>query len=171
MRFRQAGVDQAAEVLGVLDEAADWLARRGISQWPARFELPWIEQAITRGETWLVEVDDRIAGTVTLDWSDPLWDGVDGAAGYAHRIAVRRRAAGLGAVILDWAARTVREHERNALRLDCVATNRGLRSYYEAAGFVHRGDVTVGGAPGQRLGEGPVTVVSRYEKPLTTESW
>ena len=33
----------------------------------------------------------------------------------------------------------------------------------EAAGFIHRGDVTVAGAPGLRLGEGPVTVVSRYE--------
>ena len=38
-----------------------------------------------------------------------------------------------------------------------------LRAYYEAAGFIHRGDVTVAGAPGQRLDEGPVTVVSRYE--------
>jgi hypothetical protein len=38
------------------------------------------------------------------------------------------------------------------------------RAYYEAAGFVHRGDVTVAGAPGQRLDEGPVTVVSRYEQ-------
>ena len=33
----------------------------------------------------------------------------------------------------------------------------------EAAGFTHHGDATVAGAPGQRLAEGPVTVVSRYE--------
>ena len=39
-------------------------------------------------------------------------------------------------------------------------------TYYEAAGFVHRGDATVAGAPGQRLDEGPVIVVSRYERRL-----
>ena len=53
-----------------------------------------------------------------------------------------------------------------SLRLDCVASNGRLRAYYEAAGFVHRGDATVAGAPGQRLDEGPVTVVSRYEQRL-----
>ncbi|WP_165975136.1 hypothetical protein [Nonomuraea deserti] len=54
-----------------------------------------------------------MAATVTLDWSDSLWDD-DGTAGYAH----------------------------------C-------------------GDVAVGGAPGQREPDGPVTLVSRYELPLT----
>jgi hypothetical protein len=33
--------------------------------------------------------------------------------------------------------------------------------------FAYRGDFTVAGAPGQRLGNGPVTVVSRYELGLT----
>lgn len=170
VQVRRAGVDEAGEVLGVLDEAAAWLAERGIDQWPARFELSWIEEAIVRGETWLVEVEDRIAGTVTLDWSDPLWMDVAGVAGYVHRMAVRRWASGLGAVILGWARDAARISGRDALRLDCVAANHRLRAYYEAAGFVHCGDVSVGGAPGQRSSEGPVTVVSRYEKPLSAVS-
>jgi hypothetical protein len=41
-----------------------------------------------------------------------------------------------------------------------------IRAYYEAAGFAFRGDAIVAGAPGQRLDEGTVTVVSRYELPL-----
>ncbi|GAA3316118.1 hypothetical protein GCM10020219_034180 [Nonomuraea dietziae] len=52
------------------------------------------------------------------------------------------------------------------LRLDCVKSNDRLRAYYEARGFAHRGDVPVGGAPGQRLEDGPVTWVSRYELAL-----
>lgn len=51
-----------------------------------------------------------------------------------------------------------------------MASNRRLRAYYETSGFVHRGDVAVGGAPGQRKQQGPVTVVSRYELPLRTEA-
>ena len=156
------------DVLSVLDEAAAWLRARGISQWPARFEACWIESAIRRGETWLVRINDKTAGTVTLDWADPLWAGLDGQAAYVHRMAVRRWARGLGAGILAWAAETAGQHDRHTLRLDCVASNRPLRAYYEASGFVHRGDVAVGGAPGQRNRQGPVTVVSRYELPSPT---
>ena len=162
--FERAGADRMDEVLSVLDEAADWLRARGISQWPARFEAAWVEDAIGRGETWLVAVGGEVAGTVTLDWADPVWD--DGPAGYVHRMAVRRWAAGLGPCILAWAADTARRRDACFLRLDCVRSNERLRAYYEARGFTHRGDAPVGGAPGQRLEDGPVTWVSRYELAL-----
>jgi GNAT superfamily N-acetyltransferase len=164
--FRRVGPGQSGDVLAVLDEAAAWLAERGIRQWPARFRSSWVEAAILRGETWLVVVGDTAAGTITLGWADASWDDLDGSAGYVHRVAVRRSAAGLGTIILDWARDTTREHGRHVLRLDCVASNHQLRAYYEAAGFVHRGDVSVGGAPGQRRDHGPTTLVSRYEQPL-----
>lgn len=167
VRFLVAAPGQVDDVLAVLDEAAAWLRGRGVEQWPSRFEPSWVEGAVSRGETWLALVGGTVSGTVTLDQSDPVWDGLPGAAAlYVHRMAVRRPAAGLGAVILEWAADVARRQGRAALRLDCVAANRRLRAYYEAAGFAHRGDVKVAGAPGQRLDEGPVTVVSRYEQRL-----
>ncbi|GII82005.1 N-acetyltransferase [Sphaerisporangium rufum] len=166
IRFRRAGPDEVVEVLSVLDEAAGWLRARGIAQWPARFEAGWVEEAISRGETWLVTAGDKAAGTVTLDWSDPLWADTGGVAGYMHRMAVRRRAAGLGPRILGWAAEAARQQGATFLRLDCVRSNDRLRAYYAAQGFAHRGDVPVGGAPGQRAAGGPVTWVSRYERAL-----
>lgn len=166
--FRLATLDQVDAVLGVLNEAAAWLQNQGITQWPTRFDPSWIEEAILHGETWLVEADSATGGTVTVDWSDPVWGDACGDAAYIHRMAVRRRCRGLGSVILAWAAEMARRHNRSALRLDCVASNDRLRAYYETAGFIYRGDVTVGGAPGQRLDTGPVTVVSRYEMPLDT---
>jgi hypothetical protein len=168
VRLVPAGPGQVADVLAVLDEAAAWLRERGVGQWPSRFEPSWVEGAVQRGETWLAVAGGTVRGTVTLDHADPVWDEVPAAGAlYVHRMAVRRTAAGLGAVILDWAAGVAREQGRVALRLDCVASNGRLRAYYEAAGFAHRGDAAVAGAPGQRLDEGPVTVVSRYERPLT----
>jgi GNAT superfamily N-acetyltransferase len=166
IEFLVAGPDQVDNVLGLLDEAAAWLQAQGISQWPERFESSWVEDAIHRGETWLVQVGRTISATVTLDWSDPVWSDVAGNAAYLHRMAVRRRASGLGAVILAWAAGIACQHGRKALRLDCVASNDRLRAYYEAAGFVYRDDVAVAGAPGQRLDTGPATLVSRYELQL-----
>jgi hypothetical protein len=167
--FVPATTASIPEVLAVLDEVAAWLREIGIRQWPARFRAELVEPAIRNGETWLVTVDGRTAATVTLDWSDPVWDGFGGRAGYLHRMAVRRWAAGLGAVILDWAADSTRARGGVALRLDCVAANPRLRAYYEAAGFGYRGDAEVGGAPGQRLRGGPVTMVSRYERPIDIE--
>jgi GNAT superfamily N-acetyltransferase len=167
IEFRVARPDQLDDVLGVLNEAAAWLQQRGITQWPARFEPSWVEAAMSRGETWLVETGNTISGTVTMNWSDRLWsDTVGKSAAYLHRVAVRRQAPGLGAAILAWAADTARRRGCDALRLDCVASNDRLRAYYEMAGFVYRGDVTVRGTPGQRLDAGPVTEVSRYERPL-----
>ena len=151
------------DVLSVLDDAAAWLQSGGVVQWPPRFEPSWVEGALRRGETWLVRVGETISATVTLDQADSVWDGLPGRALYVHRMAVRREAAGLGGAILTWAAGVARERDRESLRLDCVASNARLRGYYEAAGFVHCGDATVAGAPGQRLDEGPVTLVSRYE--------
>ena len=161
--FRVAKADQADDVLDTLNEAAAWLHERGVEQWPLRFERSWVEDAIRRGETWLVDVDGRISGTVTVDFSDPVWSDVGGSAAYVHRMAVSRRERGLGGVILAYVEDFARQRGCDALRLDCVASNDRLRGYYEAAGFAYRGDVSVGGAPGQRLDTGPVTRVSRYE--------
>lgn len=163
VEFLLAVPRQLDDVLSVLDDAAAWLQSGAVVQWPSRFEPAWVEGAIRRGETWLVRVGETISATVTLDQADSVWDGLPGRALYVHRMAVRRQAAGLGGAILGWAAGVARERGREALRLDCVASNARLRAYYEAAGFVHCGDATVAGAPGQRLDEGPVTLVSRYE--------
>lgn len=166
VEMRRAAPADVADVAGVLDEAAAWLQRRGVVQWPARFEPSWLGDALVRGETWLAFADGLAVGTFTLDWADPLWADAEGSAGYVHRMAVRRRAAGLGAVMLDRAADAVRRNGRRFLRLDCVAANARLRSYYEANGFAYRGDAEVGGAPGQRDDDGDRTRVSRYERCL-----
>lgn len=155
------------DVLAVLDEAAAWLHGRGVRQWPPRFRREWIEQAVFDGATWLAVDDERVLGTLTLDRADPLWADRPGSAAYVHRLAVRRSAAGLGARLLQWAAIEALAEGRSYLRLDCVASNRRLRRYYEAAGFVHRGDAHLAGPPGARADDGPITTVSRYELRLS----
>ena len=144
------------------------MSGRGIVQWPPRFAADWVRSAVEAGETWLVVVDTRLAATITLSWQDPVWDLEEFAAGYVHRIAVRRFAAGLGAGLLDWAQDEALRRGRQLLRLDCVADNLPLRAYYQSAGFVHRGDVEVHGAPGLRDQTGPGTLVSRYERAWPT---
>ncbi|TWF78749.1 acetyltransferase (GNAT) family protein [Pseudonocardia hierapolitana] len=164
--MRRAGTGEIADVLAVLDEVAGWLDARGVRQWPPRFERVRVEPAVLAGETWLAVDDEHVLATVTLDRADRLWADHPASATYVHRLAVRRVAAGLGGRILGWAARRAAAEGCHYLRLDCVASNRRLRDYYEAAGFRHRGDVEVTGPPGGRGEPGSAVGVSRYELAL-----
>lgn len=169
VRMRRAEPGETGQVLAILDEAAAWLAARGVRQWPPRFQREWIEAAVRDGHTWLATTtDDTVLATITLDWADGLWTDRPDSAAYVHRLAVRRTAAGLGSRLLDWAAEMATARDRHFLRLDCVAANHRLRHYYEEAGFHHRGDVHVTGPPGSRSDEGPTVMVSRYERPIGT---
>jgi len=167
VRIRRARTGEIDEVLAVLDEAAAWLARRGIEQWPSRFEHQWVRGGLGSKETWLALDGDRAVGTVQLAAADPIWDDRPGPAGYVHRLAVRREAAGLGRVLVEWASAESSRHGGAFLRLDCVAHNPGLRRYYENLGFAHAGDVEVGGPPGDRASGVPTVLVARYERPIT----
>lgn len=161
---RPARPDEGPAVLSVLDEAAAWLAARGVDQWPPSFRPEWIEPGLGAGRMWLAQAGSVAVATFALDWTGPLWPD-DGAAGYLHRFAVRRGHAGIGATLLDWVDGEVRRQGRELLRLDCGTGNGRLRDYYEAAGFEHRGDVEIPESatlwsPGRPL-------VSRYERAVT----
>jgi ribosomal protein S18 acetylase RimI-like enzyme len=96
-----------------------------------------------REELFVAEIGGKIIGTLTLQWSDPMfWGEQPPDAGYIHRLAVRRDHAGtgLGAALVDWAAVQVRARGRTSLRLDAPADNVRLGELYERLGFVYRGD-------------------------------
>jgi len=135
------------DVLDVLNEAARWLASRGINQWRVDgFPRDLIIGDISRGEVYVARCEHRAVGTFTLQWSDELfWPGASGAAGYIHRIAVRRDVRGSGLELLKFAERITADTGRKLLRLDCFAGNAALCSYYERAGFVRVADVEVDG--------------------------
>lgn len=164
--FRVAQVRDTADVLAVLNEAAAWLTDRNITQWPARFDPGWVADEVARGETWLVVADGAVEGTVTLNWADPLWPD-DGAAGYVHRLIVRRRGVGLGEAVLTWAENAVRARGRTAVRLDCLTHNVRLCRYYERHGFVLRGAAEVSAAGGRWPPGQPTREASLYEKALS----
>ncbi|GAA3244719.1 hypothetical protein GCM10017691_51050 [Pseudonocardia petroleophila] len=165
---RPARPDEGPAVLAVLDDAAAWLAARGVAQWPAAFRPEYVEPSLGSGRMWLAESGDAAVATFALEWTDPLWVDAagedDGSAGYLHRFAVRRGHAGIGGTLLDWIDGEIRRHGRDRMRLDCDAANTRLRAYYADAGFEHRGDVLiplehVRWSSGQPL-------VSRYERPV-----
>lgn len=141
-------------VRSLLEEVSAWLLGMGLRQWPERFDDEWFVPALQDGHTWLARRGEDLVGTITLQWDDELvWGARPPDAGYVHRLAVRRGAAGSGSELLVWAEGETRRAGREFLRLDCWSENARLRAYYEANGFEHRGDTV----------EWDWTV-SRYEK-------
>jgi predicted N-acetyltransferase YhbS len=133
--LRRAQAGDLDAVLAVLNEAAGWLASRGVQQWPPRFDPAWLAGSVARGDAWLAEADGRAIGTVEFTRSDAAWGGRRGDSRYVHRLAVRREARGLGRLLLGWAGAEARRQECEWLRLDCVVGNAELRRYYERWGF------------------------------------
>ncbi|HJP73112.1 MAG TPA: GNAT family N-acetyltransferase [Pseudonocardiaceae bacterium] len=167
LELTPAAPDESGIVIDLLEQAAARLHARGITdQWPLRFEPEWIEAGLRRKQTWLAREDGAVVGTITLNWSDPLWTdlGPTDVAGYVHRLTVLPTARGLGATLLDWAAGEIRAHGRDLLRLDCVSINTRLNEYYRAAGFEPMGEVAVAGAPGMREPDGEKFTLSRYQR-------
>jgi len=147
-------------VLAILDEAAAWIIGRKLpSVWkPGGFSRQDFLQQISRGEVHIGLVEEKPAGTVTLQWSDPVfWGERHPDSGYVHKLAVRPAYAGqkIGVEMLKWAEAIARTAGKRFLRLNCLAKDRKIRDYYEQAEFLYKGDVL-----------GPRALASLYEKAL-----
>ncbi len=137
-------------VLAILDEAAQWLVAKGIvGPWrPGSFSRRAFVEQIARGEVYVARMGKEKVGTITLQWNDELfWPKAPSNAGYVHKLALRptylRR--GFGLQMLEWAERVSKAAGKKFLRLDCLAENGKIRSYYENLGFIHQGDVEIEG--------------------------
>jgi GNAT superfamily N-acetyltransferase len=147
-------------VLGILNEATSWLLEHGMpTPWvPGKFSRPTFQDQISKNEVYLATSKTVPVGTFVLQWSDPtFWGDRPQDAGYVHKFAVKpeHHGKGIGHSILRWAMARTRKAGKKFLRLNCVAEDRGIRDYYEKAGFSYRGDVN-----------GPVCLASLYELEL-----
>jgi GNAT superfamily N-acetyltransferase len=131
-------------IIIMLKQVALWMKDHDINQW--RFLLDGgddeeIEQAITNQETYMVLKDHDIVATFTLlakqsEWDKHIWgDDLSSNSLYLHRLAVipLYMKKGLGRSILTWIQNNVRDKE--FLKLDCVADNRKLNSFYKNHNF------------------------------------
>ncbi|HEU5420556.1 MAG TPA: GNAT family N-acetyltransferase [Streptosporangiaceae bacterium] len=151
-------------VLDILAEAAIWLRdERGIPhQWSPAFPHEKFAQAARDRELYLICSGQVLAGTVRIQLADErVWGRDDGTAVYCHSLAIRRRHSGqgLGGAALNAAQELGAALDRPVLRLDCMASNSGLRRYYEELGFQGRGEVTYSIEDGARW------TCMRYERP------
>ena len=81
----RASPDDAVAILRLRDALASWMVECGIDQWrPGEMPLPWIELCAAQGWVFAALLDDRLVGSLTLVWDDPLiWVDRNEPAGYS----------------------------------------------------------------------------------------
>ena len=103
---------------------------------------------VLRGDYFVAEAGDEIAGTVKFQLQDKIfWPDVPAdESAFVHRLAVRRSYAGgnISGILLRWAADRARSFHRRFLRLDCEAARPRLRAVYERFGFRYHSNRQVG---------------------------
>jgi protein-tyrosine phosphatase len=125
-----------------MQDAAARQVGYGFVGWSAEDLERAVDAALSRGELYVALRDGGVAGAFILQWDDPsFWGRRPPDAGYVHKLAVPRGAAGtgVGPALLAEAERLVRDAGRTFMRLDCDATNPYLNAYYQRAGFTLRG--------------------------------
>lgn len=165
LRFRLAGENDAAALVRLRDDAARWMLARGVTgQWrPGQLGEEHFRRVMARGEVWLAEAEGRVAGAYELWWDDEdAWGPQPPVAGYVHRLMVDRAHArpGTGRLLLRAAERRVAAAGRAWVRLDCLAANPRLNSYYLNAGYQ-----VVGHKAGKPQPEGEPKSFTLLQKP------
>jgi len=142
--IKMATDEDSRKIIDMLKQVALWLKEHDINQW--RFLLEGgddaeIEQAISNQETYMILKDDHLVATFTLlskpsEWDQHIWgDDVSANSLYLHRLAVipTYMKIGLGSMILAWIQNNVRD--KDFIKLDCVADNRKLNTFYKNNNF------------------------------------
>jgi len=140
--IRRAATQDAEVVSDILREAAQWLEQAGMPLWrEEHIGVAHIADDVRAGIFFLAEYSGESAGTMKFQLEDPMFwpEAREGEAAYVHRLAVRRRHAGMGVstALLRWAVERTGALGRPYLRLDCAASRAKLRALYEGFGFRH----------------------------------
>ena len=160
--IRKVIVQETPTIIELLKEVASWLHKKDINQWGFLLEGgedEEIRQAIIDNATYVACRDDEIIATYTLysqqsEWDRHVWGQEENPEVlYLHRLAVRPQHMKdrIGKNILSW----IDENLSKTIRLDCVAHNPKLCTYYKENGFSLIGTTVDGHCKFQKVhGEG-----------------
>jgi ribosomal protein S18 acetylase RimI-like enzyme len=140
LEITRAKAEDVHKLHALYIEAASWMASQGIDQWElADFPAEFMNKLMEKAEVFAVRYEGVVMGGFSIQWTDKsIWKELDSEeAGYVHKLVVKRAYSGLGVGLemLDWAGNYLRSHNKRWVRLDCMADNTGLNSFYIKAGF------------------------------------
>ncbi|MEO5363343.1 MAG: GNAT family N-acetyltransferase [Magnetococcus sp. DMHC-8] len=135
-------------VIQLLQQAAQALHARGVSQWPPAWlssQRQLIARQVDQGQVWTARLpgaNQTLAGIVTVqEQAEIFWGVVREPTLFFQKLARHPEAgyAGIGDRILCWLEQEARQRACLWLRLECLASNTALHRYYETRGFTQTG--------------------------------
>jgi protein-tyrosine phosphatase len=165
LTYRRATPADARTLVRLRDTAALRQLARGIDQWkPGEKDETHFRTRMRQGEVWLAYADSHLTGAYELWWDDPAaWGPRPADAGYVHRLMTVPHTSppGTGRHLLTHAESRITAQGRPYARLDCLASNPRLRTYYQSAGYT-----VVGEQHAKDGGSGSPYAVTLLEKRL-----
>ena len=186
MQIVRATAEDMTIILGLIEEASEWLQAKGLDQW----KEPWPDRAqrdarvlrgLENGKTWLVRDEGIPVATVTMAtrhngkvWTKPECTcNLGERAVYVHRLITARSHAGrgLGGELIDWAGRRARrDYGAKWIRIDVWTSNIALHDYYLKNGFQQCGWCADPTYPSGALFQKLAAQIGENDTPLFTES-
>jgi GNAT superfamily N-acetyltransferase len=159
--LRVAGPDDAATILGLLDDAVVWLNSRGITQQWGTTSFSGDPKRVAAAEGWvrsgggvIASRDGLPVGALVVGEAMPYVPPPTEPELYVVLMVADRdpSARGVGHALLGCAEQAGRELGVSLLRVDCYAGgDQALVGFYESAGFTRTHTFDVKGWPGQVL--------------------
>ncbi|TXK84950.1 GNAT family N-acetyltransferase [Paenibacillus sp. N3.4] len=144
--------EEADEIMSLLLDTAKWLQSKGSQQWGELLKGHDSHNtvgSIQKEEVFVCKHYNEILGVVILKrqpstWDYQLWGSkayVDDEAIYLHRLTISRKRAnsGLGSALLNWCDSAISFRNKKVIRLDCIASNPQLFSFYESNRYQYMG--------------------------------
>ena len=168
VRLADLGDIDAAEA--IIDSARAFLAQRGLPQWQGGYgpNRDSVVEAVSAGDAFVLEVDGRVCAYASLDpGPDPdcdtitggSWAGASPTAPQVHPYAVinnvamdaSTRGRGFGKLLIRRLTGVAMARGHGSVRSCTRTENILMRRSFEAAGFVHVGDMVLGVPHGERM--------------------
>lgn len=173
MFVRQTCFEDIDDVMRVLADGREAIARFGIDQWQGGYPFrSTIEADVSAGKSYVLVDGDTVVATFMYEHEgEPTYDQIEGSwltdgdslkPSYAcmHRVAVAAGMTGKGCakLMVEAAAEHARQDGFSGLRVDTHPGNLAMRGLLEATGFSHCGMIYI-----QHAGEGTPDRVA-YER-------
>jgi len=150
MEITLAQRSQANDIFSILRSCKQDLDGQGIFQWTENYPvLSLVENDIAKGHLYCAVDKGRCLGVVSVndeqeaEYAAIPWNCNTGRALVIHRLAVDPVCQGRGIArgLMDFAEQYGTGNNYNTVRLDAFSANKRVLQFYEARGYIKRGEV------------------------------
>lgn len=148
--IRHAKISEIPEIITICKACAAYMISNGIYQWNEHYpSAAAFEKDIERDELFVLEVDNKIIGTVVVstlvdeEYKPVKWLTPNEQNVYIHRLSIDpdQQGSGYAQKLMDFAENRAKEHGFVSVRLDTFSQNKRNQRFYEKRGYQRLEDI------------------------------